>query len=76
MMKSQSLYIPPRPDGFGVNVSCKASLEEIAALGPSRCIAFMNGVARVIAVLNPQTPVGGQTSANAARAANIPTEYK
>jgi hypothetical protein len=49
-----------RPDGINVDVSCRASLEEIAALGPSRCLAFMNGVAIVLSVLNPLTPVGRQ----------------
>lgn len=34
------------------NVQCKASIEEIAALGAVRGAAFMSGVARVIAAMS------------------------
>lgn len=50
------MYVPPRREEINVNVSCKASLEEIAALGPVRCMAFMNGVAQVLSALNPPRP--------------------
>jgi hypothetical protein len=47
------MYIAPIPPAVSVNVSCNASIEEIAALGPVRCHAFMNGVASVISLLKP-----------------------
>jgi hypothetical protein len=53
-------FVPAHPAAINANVSCRASMEEIAALGPERCAAFMNGVASVISVLYPRTPVGGQ----------------
>lgn len=44
-------FNPAPAYGINANVSCRASMEEIAALGPAGCIAFMNGVASVISVL-------------------------
>jgi len=40
--------LKPQPQGLQVTVAINASMQQIAALGPERTAAFMEGVARIV----------------------------